>query len=60
MDCARRGAVDQGSAAGSGHGSKAQDTAAMGLKAEAAPTVRGSGLGCSRDQFCGGSTGSGH
>ena len=49
VDCVRRGAVGQGSATGSGQGGRAQDTAASGLKAEAAPTVGGSGLGYSGD-----------
>ena len=61
MDCcARRDAGDLGSVAGSGHDDRAQDTAAAGLRAEAAPTVGGSGLGCYGDQSCGGSTGVGH
>ena len=37
MDCcARRDAGDRGSTAGSGHGDRAQDTVAAGLRAEAA------------------------
>ena len=61
MDCcARRDAGDRGSAAGSGHSGRAQDKAAAGLRAEASPTVGGSRLGCSGDQGCGGSAGTGH
>ena len=55
---ARKDAGDRGSAAGSGHVSRAQVMAAAGLRDEAAPTVGGSRLSCSGDQGCGGSAGS--
>ena len=61
MDCcAHRDAGDRGSAAGLRHGYRAQDTTTAGLRAEAAPIVGVFGLGCSRDQGCGGSAGSEH
>ena len=45
MDCcACKDAGDRGSAASLGHGGRAQDTAATGLRAEAASTMGGSRL----------------
>ena len=60
MDCAHKGAVGQGSTTGSRHDGRAQDTAAAGLKAEAAAQAQGighTGAQSCRDRWCGANAG---